>query len=235
MLARMQERMNANMKTMQEKADADREQMLAKMNANTKAMREDIKSGEVEMRSIVGHIEEKMNAWMANMNDGRKERTACHEATEADTEKTEHNPVMMQSIGEHQEVPKEEAAVMPVGGLRKRRRDRNLAAGRRQKPKRRIQASCESRRRLTVTGRKMTRHARVAWRRKSDVRKIRTQENCGPRKELAAGRKMTHCAKVARRKGSIVRNKWTRAKAERGIQRVWTLREKVRTRHEGRE
>jgi hypothetical protein len=40
-----------------------------------------------------------------------------------------------------------------------------------------------------------------------------------PRKE------MTHRAKVARRKENIFRNKWTRAKAERGIQKEWTRRE----------
>jgi hypothetical protein len=39
---------------------------------------------------------------------------------------------------------------------------------------------------------------------------------------------------VAWRKRKIVRNKWTRAKDEQGIQRVQTLKERVRTRHEGR-
>jgi hypothetical protein len=96
---------------------------------------------------------------------------------------------MMQSVEEHQEVPKEEAAMMPVGGLRKRRRDRNLAAGCSQNLQGRIQASCESGRRLTVAGRKMTRHATVARRRKNAV-KIGTQKNCGPRKEFAAGIRM---------------------------------------------
>jgi hypothetical protein len=86
---------------------------------------------------------------------------------------------------------------MPVGGLRKRRRDRNLAAGRHQKLKGRIQANYESRRRLTVASRKMTRRARVAWLRKN-VRKIRTHGNCGPWSKLAtAGMRMTHSAKVA--------------------------------------
>jgi hypothetical protein len=70
--------------------------------------------------------------------------------------------------------------------------------------------------------------AKVARRKRKLVRKIRIQENCEPWKELAAARReMTHRAKAARRKGSIVRNKWTRAKAERGIQ-------KVRKLHEGR-
>jgi hypothetical protein len=55
------------------------------------------------------------------------------------------DPGMMQSVEEHQEIPKEEAAVMPVKGLRKRRRDRNLAVGRHQKPKGRIQEEIDSR------------------------------------------------------------------------------------------
>jgi hypothetical protein len=68
-----------------------------------------------------------------------QEKTACHEATKADTEKAETNPGMMQSIGEHREVPKEEATIMPVRGLRKQHRDWNLAVWRHQKPKGRIQ------------------------------------------------------------------------------------------------
>jgi hypothetical protein len=35
---------------------------------------------------------------------------------------------MMQSVAKHQDVPKEEAALMLVGGLRKRHKDWNLAA-----------------------------------------------------------------------------------------------------------
>jgi hypothetical protein len=100
-----------------------------------------------------------MDVWIANMRDNRNEWTSCkemteagleceeptsadmkvcqettayHEATEADTEKTEHNPGIMQSIEDHQEVPKEDTAVMPDGGLRKWHRDWNLATGHRQ-------------------------------------------------------------------------------------------------------
>jgi hypothetical protein len=80
----------------------------------------------------------------------------------ADIHKTEPDPRMIQSIGEHQEVPKEEDTVMLVGELRKRCRDWNLVTGRCQKPTGRIQASSESRRRLTVTSRKMTHRATVA-------------------------------------------------------------------------
>jgi hypothetical protein len=97
---------------------AGQEEMLArmqeKMDANTKATQEDIKSGKAEMRSIVGAIEEKMDVWIANIRDDWKRRmsyqettesrleceepisvdmkacqetTACHEAMETDTEK----------------------------------------------------------------------------------------------------------------------------------------------------
>jgi hypothetical protein len=56
------------------------------------------------------------------------ETTACNEATE-----TEPNRGMMQSIKEHQEIPKEDATVMPVGGPRKQHRVCNLAMERHQK------------------------------------------------------------------------------------------------------
>jgi hypothetical protein len=87
---------------------------------------------------------------------------------------TEPEPGMMQSVEEHHKIPKEEATVMLVGGLRKRRRNWNLAAGRCQKSKGRIQASSESRRRLTIAGRKMTHCATVAWCKRNIFRKIGT-------------------------------------------------------------
>jgi hypothetical protein len=59
---------------------------------------------------------------------------------------------------EHREVPKEEAVTMSVGRLRKRRRDRNLAAKRRQKPK------DGSWRKSAAARRGTTRRAKVAWR-----------------------------------------------------------------------
>jgi hypothetical protein len=63
----------------------------------------------------------------ANQDD-LKEMTACQEATE-----TEPNPGMMQSIEKHQEIPKEDIAVMLVGEPRKQCRVCNLAAECRQK------------------------------------------------------------------------------------------------------
>jgi hypothetical protein len=56
--------------------------------------------------------------------------SACHEATEDGTEKAEPDPRMIQSVVEHQEVPKEDSIVKPVKGRKKRRRGRKPAAGR---------------------------------------------------------------------------------------------------------
>jgi hypothetical protein len=62
-----------------------------------------------------------------------------------------------------------------------------------------------------------------------------TWGDCGFRRKLAAAcRKVPHRARVAWCKRDIVRNKWTRAKVERGIWGVWMLRERVWTCNEGR-
>jgi hypothetical protein len=134
---------------------------------------------------------------------------------------------------EHQEIPKEKTTVMPVGRLRKRCRDWNLAAGHRQKPKGRIQASSEFRRILTIAGKKMTRHATVAWRKRNVFRKTETQENCGPRSKLTAtGIKMTRHAEVAWRKRNSIRKDWTMDKVEREAQRARLLRRRLWSRQE---
>jgi hypothetical protein len=141
------------------------------------------------------------------------ETTACHEETEAYTEEIQPDPTMMQSVLEHQEVPKEEAIVMPVEGLRKRSRDQNLAAGCRQKLKGRIQASCESQKRLTVAGRKVTRRARVAWQRENVVRKDQTRnqaERGTPkrRRETVKRTRMQQWHKGPRPETAAARQKW---------------------------
>jgi hypothetical protein len=56
-------------------------------------MREEIKSGQAEMRST-------LDDWLIDLKDGRKETTACDEATE-----TELDTGMMQHTEEHQEFP----------------------------------------------------------------------------------------------------------------------------------
>jgi hypothetical protein len=121
-----------------------------------KATKEDIISSQAEIKSTVcvirsdlkETIQHEIRAVIQPIRSELDETSACNVATEI-----EPDPGMMQPVEEHQEIPKEEAVVMPVGGLRTRRRDRNLAAGHRQKPKVMYQASCESRRRLTAVTR----------------------------------------------------------------------------------
>jgi hypothetical protein len=102
------------------------------------------------------------------------EFTTCHEEIEGYTEKIQQDPRMLQSVVEHQDVPKEEAALILVGGLREWRRDWNMTLGCHYKLKGRVQVSCESQKRLTIAGRKMTHCARVAWC-MENIRKDRTR------------------------------------------------------------
>jgi hypothetical protein len=64
MLVRKEEKIDANMKNMHEKADTTR-----------KADRE-------ELKGMIDAIQVKMDAWITNVRDDRKERTSCQETTE---------------------------------------------------------------------------------------------------------------------------------------------------------
>jgi hypothetical protein len=104
MMNKMKDKIKDDMKTMQEKAEANREtnreerkaerkadredlkeMMEEMMNANLKEMSEEIKSGQVEIRSIV-------NACIANMRDDRKETMSCLVMTEACLDSKGLNP-----------------------------------------------------------------------------------------------------------------------------------------------
>jgi hypothetical protein len=115
----------------------------------------------------------------------------------------------MQSVEEHLEIPQEETVVTPVGEPRKRRRVRKRKEGTR--------GTCESRRKLTVAGRKVSRRATVAWRERNLVRKIWIQDNCEPWKRWTiTGRNTTSRATVAWRSENVVRKNWIRNQAKRG-------------------
>jgi hypothetical protein len=184
----MKEMMDAN----QTKTDDNQEGM----DINLKKVSEEIKSGQAEMKFTVNAFQEKMDTLIANRKDDQKETTfcqetmearqeceepisadikacqettACHEVTETDTEKIEPDPGMMQSIEDHQKIPKGEAAVMPVRGLKKQHRVRNLVAERPQKLKERTRGYCGSRK-VTIACRRTTCCVGVAWLRRN-VRK----------------------------------------------------------------
>jgi hypothetical protein len=95
-----------------------------------------------------------------------KRMMACLGHMEANIEKTVPDPEMMQSVEEHQEIPREDAIVKPTKGRRKRRRGRKSTAGRRGEPKELTRGNCESLRKLAVACMKVSRHAKVAWRKK---------------------------------------------------------------------
>jgi hypothetical protein len=126
----------------------------------------------------------------------------------------------MQSIVEHQEIPKEEAAGTPVGEPRKRRRVQNLAAERCQKRKERTRGNHGSKR-LAAACRKVSRRPKVTWRKRNLFRNVQTQRKCGPRKEFAVARKnVPRRAKVVWRKRNMARKKCTRACGTRNPERM---------------
>jgi hypothetical protein len=71
----------------------------------------------------------KMNVWLAEMKDGRKDTTVYQEAVEAYLEKMEANPEEVKFEAESKKVPKEEAAMKSFGELKKRHRGQHLTAG----------------------------------------------------------------------------------------------------------
>jgi hypothetical protein len=97
----------------------------------------------------------------------------------ANPEKMKPNPEMMQPAEEQHEVSKEAAIVRTSAALKKRHRGRYLVAERRQKLKERTWGNCGSQKRLTVTSRRMARHAGVAWRKRGIIRKriVKTSGN----------------------------------------------------------
>jgi DNA repair exonuclease SbcCD ATPase subunit len=143
------------------KAKANQEDLLARLEATIEANQEDLKgmmtemeakmeSNQAETRSTVRAVQYELKetiqhgirAAIQPIREELDEMTTCRKATE----KTEPDPRMMQSTEEHQEIPNEDAAVMPVGEPRKRCRVQNLAAESHQKRTDRIWGNHGSRR-----------------------------------------------------------------------------------------
>jgi hypothetical protein len=64
--------------------------------------------------------QEKMDAWIADMENDRKETTACQDAMEANLEKIEPNLGEQEAAVERQEIPNEEIAIHSLEGMPKR-------------------------------------------------------------------------------------------------------------------
>jgi hypothetical protein len=131
MLAEMTEKMEAD----QEKSDAarkaDKEEMLAAMKANEEMT--------VRMDAKVLSMQAELKSAIKGLNFNRQETMACQEIIVARLEVEEPASVdMTPEVAHGQEVPPEDAEVMPVREPRKRRQDgRNLArcAARRRRTK----------------------------------------------------------------------------------------------------
>jgi hypothetical protein len=181
------------------------QEMMTEMIANQETLvkikdilREEIKSGQVEMRSTVSALGNKMGALIAGMKDGQKEMVACRVTTEACQEKKKRKPDNVESEVERRDVPMEEAAVKFSRIMKKQHRGQHITAGRQGKPRKLTRGDCRSQGMLVAACRKVSHHAAMAWRGKNIFRNIRTCGYCGSLRKLTiAGRKMIHHAREA--------------------------------------
>jgi hypothetical protein len=203
MLARMdanrkidKEEMTENMDANQAKAGKTLKETLAKMEVDRKAdkkqMLVEMKANQTRMDANMGSMKAELKSTIKDMKINGEEAMACQETVEERLE--EEKPASMELKPEvaDEEVPLEDAIVMPVREPRKRHRDRrHLAAQCRQKKEqKRTQRKDGYRKNLVIA-----RRAAVAWRRINVFRKILTHGYCGLQKEVTAARmRITCCA-----------------------------------------
>jgi hypothetical protein len=107
------ERLLAGQARFDEKMDSNQAEMNAKIDANI-----------MKMAAIRSELEETIKHQIQHFLSYVDESTQIL----PDAKKTVPDPRMMPSVEAHQDNPTEDVAVMPVRGLRKRRRVQNLAA-----------------------------------------------------------------------------------------------------------
>jgi hypothetical protein len=204
------------------------EQFLARIDANTKTMLASMDAHQAEMDAMHEKTRERMDAnskaWREEI---RAETEAIRTRTEAMREERMKASKEMKPEVAHQEVPREDASVMPVGETRKRRRDqgRNLAAVRHQKKQERnLDAGRRGKRRNLVAARRGT-TSRLQMARRNILLTKETRGFCGSQKRvIVVYRKMPRHATVAWRKRHI------RSTVERATQRVGRLRKNLQSR-----
>jgi hypothetical protein len=171
----------------------DMQQMFELLLANQKKA----EANAAKQEEMLAEMNAKMDTNQTKMDDYHKKRMAIsddyHEGIMARLGKMEAkdfkvNSEEMQPVMEHLGAPEENAIVKLVRGLKTQCRFQKSTAGRRGEPKELTRGNCGPQRKLAVACRKVSCHAKVAWRNKYIVRKIRTHENCGPCNELAVTR-----------------------------------------------
>jgi hypothetical protein len=201
LLARMEAKMDSNKK----KVEADRDELKAEWTPARKRWRPEWrnlkkiwppieKPNEELLAKISARVDTNMTKMTAILSEleGTIKRQMQHflsyvdERTQKlpDAMKIEQDPRMMQSVEEHQEVPREEVTVTPVRGLKKQCRVQKLAAECPQKLKERNWGCCGSQKRVTIADRRMFRHARLAWHKRTVFRKNQIQGSRESRKKL---------------------------------------------------
>jgi hypothetical protein len=135
--------------------------ILLAMNKNAKTSQQGMLAKAIE--EILAKMEERMTAPQAKTDVKLKELTEPREE-------------MMQSAEEHQQIPNEDAMVIPVRGGKRRHRGRKQAAGRHGEPKELTRGDYGSRKKLAAACRKASRRATVAWHKRNVFRKSWT---CG--------------------------------------------------------
>jgi hypothetical protein len=222
------------LKTMQEKADANRkiykEEMMEKMDANMKTML-------ARMDAMHKKMMDRMDAWLTDTNDNREETMACQETMEACLECKEPASEEIKPEVADEEVPLEDATRMPVREPRKRHQDQNLAAQRRQKKELNWTQNKDGYlKNLIAAHRGMTHRAQVARRRTLLTKE--TPGYCGSQKRVTiVDRRTTRCAKVWRKEIVIRRNRIrrqpkkerTKGTRSRHVEELLHLRKKRKT------
>jgi hypothetical protein len=249
------EEMKADRKADQEKAEADRkaaqDDLMAKLDANQAKADADRVQMQEFMKTLQAY-QAKTDAVLPAIQltqTSRKETTAVIKPNEVETmacqgmeaRQIEEKPASLDKkpeAAQQEEVPLDDAEVIPVREpKKKKRRDRKLAAEhRRQKTKTSPRENCGPQTRLAVTRRgttrrakvarkmqadqKMSRRATVARRKRDIVKSYLPQEKCHSRRGLTTSRtRTTHRAEVARRNKSSVgknRTRWRQLIRRRG-------------------
>jgi hypothetical protein len=119
-----------------------------------------------------------MDAWLAEMKDGREEMTACQEKRKAYPEIMEPTSLEVESEVEHEEVLKEGATVKSVGTLRRQHGSQKLTTGCHGNSKEQPWGNCGSWKKLATAHKGMTCCAGMAWH-KVHVRKSQTRNKAG--------------------------------------------------------
>jgi hypothetical protein len=198
-----------------------------------------------EIIGMLAIIDARLDAWLTDLKNNRKETMACLEKTEACLE-VEEEPAsvdMTPEVAHGQEAQPEDAEVMPVGEPRKRRPDqrRNLAAVRRQKKKDRIlDARCRGKeqeraqrknrclKNLVAARRRTTRRAAMARRRILPTKDTNRELHGSQKRLVAARRGTTRCAGRARHKEDFIGRSRDKDSGVLRTSKGWTLGRKQR-------